>query len=815
MKSISLGRKIMGTFLLIGLIPLAVVGVISVNKAEQALKTQAFGKLDAVRSIKSGQISRFFQERLGDIDVLSLIAGNGGYAQPSALNPAKEAFLADYVKAYGYYDLFLIEPGGQAFFTVAKEADYQTNFLTGPYAQSNMGKLVREVMKTGKAAISDFAPYAPSNNEPAAFVAAPVKDGGAISGIVALQLSLEAINSIMQERNGMGQTGETYLVGQDKLMRSDSFLDPAGHSVKASFADPAKGAVATDASREALAGRTGTSIIIDYNGNPVLSSYAPVTVGATSWAVIAEVDEAEAFAEVFALQKMVGMIGLLAALITAAVAIGVSRWISRPIKSMTGVMGQLAAHNLTVEVPFADRGDEIGAMAKSVDHFKNQLIRVRQLEAEQEEQKRQAEADRRAAMNHMADSFESSVGKVVQTVTGAVTELQASASQMAATATETSHQATAVAASAQQASANVQTVASATEELAASINEISHQVERSLQVAAKADEEARHTTAMVENLSTAVGQIGQIVQLINAIAGQTNLLALNATIEAARAGDAGKGFAVVAGEVKNLASQTGKATEEITAHIQAVQQGTQEAVKAIDSISRVIREVNEISTTVASAVQEQTAATDEIARNVEQAASGTQEVTANVVVVQQAATDTGGAAEQIRMSASELSQQAEYLQGEVKRFLDQVRSDKEAMVLVEWLPDFATGIAAIDSHHQAYLSKINALYGDMMTGQGGKAIARILPGLLEEMKAHFAEEEAQMTKAGYGELGSHQANHRRFVDALVQAKRAIEDGKANATSELFDFLANWTRHHFTNDDRQMALALSSSGKRAA
>ncbi|OAN52456.1 hypothetical protein A6A05_10770 [Magnetospirillum moscoviense] len=811
----SLARKILIAFLLIGVIPLLVVGVIAVQKANTALNQQSFEKLDAVRSIKSGQISRYFQERLGDIEVLSLIAANGGYTQPTALTPAKEAFLADYVKAYGYYDLFLIEPGGQAFFTVAKEPDYQTNFLTGPYAQSNMGQLVREVMKSGKAAISDFAPYAASNNEPAAFVAAPVKEGGKVVGIVALQLSLDAINSIMQERNGMGQTGETYLVGQDKLMRSDSFLDPAGHSVKASFANPTKGAVVTDASREALAGRAGTALIIDYNGNPVLSSYAPVTVGATSWAVIAEVDEAEAFAEVLALKRAVGLIGLLAAVITVVVAVVIARLISRPIKSMTGVMGQLAANNLSVEVPFADRGDEIGAMAKSVDHFKNQLVRVRQLEAEQEEQKRQAEADRRAAMNHMADSFESSVGKVVQTVTGAVTELQASASQMAATATETSHQATTVAASAQQASANVQTVASATEELAASINEISHQVERSLQVAAKADEEARHTTAMVENLSTAVGKIGQIVQLINAIAGQTNMLALNATIEAARAGDAGKGFAVVAGEVKGLASQTAKATEEITAHIHAVQQGTQEAVKAIDSISKVIREVNEISTTVASAVQEQTAATDEIARNVEQAASGTQEVSANIGSVEQAANDTGGAAEQIRMSASELSEQAEYLQGEVKRFLDQVRSDKEGMALVAWQPDFATGIAAIDSHHQAYLSKINALYGDMMTGQGGKGIARMLPGLLEEMKAHFAEEEAQMTKAGYGELGSHQANHRRFVDSLVQARRAIEDGKANATSELFDFLAKWTRHHFANDDRQMALALASASKRSA
>ncbi len=236
-----------------------------------------------------------------------------------------------YIEQYGYYDLFLINPDGYVFYTATKEADYQTNMLNGKYSSSNLGKLVRQVSNSSQYGLADFAPYAPSNNEPCAFIAQPVKHNGDVEIIVALQLSLEAINEIMQQREGMGKTGETYLIGSDKLMRSDSFLDPSNHSVKASFANPNQGNVNTEASQEALSGKTDAKIIIDYNGNPVLSAYTPLKVGDTTWALLAEIDESEAFAAVNSIKWLIFIVAIIGIAAILAVAILIARSITLPI----------------------------------------------------------------------------------------------------------------------------------------------------------------------------------------------------------------------------------------------------------------------------------------------------------------------------------------------------------------------------------------------------------------------------------------------------------------------------------------------------
>ncbi len=274
-------------------------------------------------------------------------------------------FFEKYKNMYGYYDIFLLNPDGYCFYTVTKEADYQTNLVNGKYASSNLGRLARQVMDSQQYGIIDFEPYAPSNGEPAAFIAQPEVHDGQVELVVALQLSLEAINSIMQEREGMGETGETYLVGPDKLMRSDSFLDPANHSVKASFSNPNKGNVDTEAAAEALSGRTDSRVVIDYNGNPVLSAYAPLKVGNATWALLSEIDEAEVKAPIRSLLITVLIVGLIIAALVAAMGFFIARGIANPLIKGVDFAKSVSEGNLDARID-VDQKDEIGALANSL-----------------------------------------------------------------------------------------------------------------------------------------------------------------------------------------------------------------------------------------------------------------------------------------------------------------------------------------------------------------------------------------------------------------------------------------------------------------
>ncbi|WP_156936845.1 methyl-accepting chemotaxis protein [Bradyrhizobium sp. WSM2254] len=329
--------------------------------------------------------------------------------------------------------------------------------------------------------------------------------------------------------------------------------------------------------------------------------------------------------------------------------------IARPIRMIVGVLQELAAGRYQVDIAGLDRKDEVGEVAKTAEVFReNGLAKIR-MEAEQKEIEQRSAAQRRQDMLRLADQFESAVGEVIETVSSASTELEASATTLTSTAEHAQQLATVVASASEEASTNVQSVASATEELSSSITEISRQVQESARVASEAVGQARTTTERVSELSKAATRIGDVVELINTIAGQTNLLALNATIEAARAGEAGRGFAVVASEVKALAEQTAKATGEIGQQISGIQSATQQSVGAIKDISDTIERLSEISSAIAAAVEEQGAATQEISRNVQQAAEGTHQVSSNITDVQRGASETGSASAQVLSAAQSLS----------------------------------------------------------------------------------------------------------------------------------------------------------------
>ncbi len=576
------------------------------------------------------------------------------------------------MESRGYYDVFLLNEFGDVVYSVYKEADYATNVLNGEWKDSDLGKVFRQIQnkETGSVAFTDFASYAPSAGVPASFMATPVYEyGGEFHGAIIFQMPIDRINGIMQNAAGMGESGESYIVGADLTMRSDSRFREEG--------DPSSilnTKVDTASVREGINGSDGFMVTDDYRGIPVVSAYGPLTFNGVTWAIMAEIDVEEVDIPVVEMRNTILLIALLIALVVTAIGIFFARSITKPIANMTDVMGVLAEGNLEAEVPSQDRTDEIGDMASAVEVFKANAIEVKRLEAQQKEDEARSEKEKRDMMLAMADDFENSVGGVVNSVSSAATEMQSSAESVKGTAEETSKQSTVVAAAAEEASTNVQTVASASEELSSSISEISRQVSQSTQISSAAVAEVEGANEKVKGLASAANKIGEVVALITDIADQTNLLALNATIEAARAGDAGKGFAVVASEVKNLATQTAKATEEISAQIGSIQGATQEAVEAIESIGGTISQMSEISSTIAAAVEEQGAATQEIARNVEQAAQGTTEVASTISQVNSAADETGKSSSDMLSAAGELSQQAELLRGEVDKFLNQIRT---------------------------------------------------------------------------------------------------------------------------------------------
>jgi methyl-accepting chemotaxis protein len=531
-----------------------------------------------------------------------------------AITPEIEGSAGDYydnfVEEYGYYDLFLINPDGYIFYSVAEEADFQTNILTGPYAESSLGVAVREAAEAEDFAFGDFEPYEPSGGEPAAFIADAVMNQGKVSLFVALQLPLDRVNSIMQERTGMGETGETYLVGPDKLMRSDSFLDPENHSVSASFSNPQTGSVDTVAANEALQGTTDAKIITDYVGGQVLSAYRPVQVYDTTWALLAEINETEVRQPVRSLIVSIIIVGAVAAVLVAVLALLIALSIARPMIKGVDFAREVAEGDLTTTID-VDQKDEIGMLA---DALRNMVQRLR---------------------------------GVVNDIAGASNNVSSGSQQLSSSAQEMSQGST-------EQAANTEEVSSSMEEMDSNIQQNADNAAETQKIAEKASKDAERGGQSVQQTVEAMRNIAEKIGIIEEIARNTNLLALNAAIEAARAGEHGKGFAVVAAEVRRLAERSQKAAAEIS-------DLSGNSVAVAEEAGQLLQALVPDITKTAELVQEISAASAE-------QRSGSQQVTQAITQLDQVVQQNASQAEEMSSMAEELSGQADQLQQTISFF---------------------------------------------------------------------------------------------------------------------------------------------------
>ncbi len=536
----------------------------------------------------------------------------------------EDDFYARYIRKYGYYDLFLVHPQGKVFYSVSREADYNSNMISGRFADSGLGKLVKQVIQSCQFGMADFEPYAPSNNEPASFIAQPVISNGSIQLIVALQLSIDSINAVMQERSGMGRSGETYLVGPDHLMRSDSFLDPVYHTVKASFGNPEKGKVDTQAVSEAFTGMTDRKIITDYNGNPVLSAFTSVRAGDSTWAVLAEIDEDEVRQPVKELRRNLLIAAGIIAILAAGYAMLIAKGISDPLIKGVDFAREIAQGNLTARIDVHQK-DEIGILTGAM---RAMAARLREIVAD---------------VKQSADN-----------VSRGSQEMSSSAEEMSSSAEEMSQGVSEQAASAEEVSASM-------EEMASNIRQNADNAQETERIARKSAQHARESGTAVKETVSAMKTIAQKISIIEEISRQTDLLALNAAVEAARAREYGKGFAVVASEIRKLAERSQKAANEINTLSDSSVRIAEKAGEMLTLLVPDIEKTAELVQEISSACNEQDAGAEQVNKAIQQL---------DVVIQQNASAseEMASASEELASTSEELSGQAEYLRNTMSFF---------------------------------------------------------------------------------------------------------------------------------------------------
>ncbi|WP_208998268.1 methyl-accepting chemotaxis protein [Roseibium aquae] len=575
----------------------------------------------------------------------------------------------------GYYDVFLFDTEGNLIYSVFKELDYATNFKEGggEWASSDLGVVFREALAAkdrNPIAFEDFAPYGPSYDAPASFMAHAIHDAdGSAVGVLAFQMPIDRINGLMSQAMGLGETGELAFIGADRLMRNDSPSTPDKNDILATR-------VESPIVDQAFS--TGAAFGYDplFRGEKMDVEATAFDYQGERFAIVAMQADREAQAPVVIMGNRMAMIGLLLLVVAAAIGLWAARSIVKPIQTIVLAMNRLASGDTSIELDETTRKDEIGEMVEAVVIFRENAEQRVHLERKAL-QERDRERHRQTHMEKVIAQFRTIMDERLATVGSQMKRMQESSETLTGLAVRASDQATSASDASDHASQNVATVASATEEMTSTVQEIASQTETTSQIVDQTVEAADATNRNVAALSQAAEHIGSVVSLIRDIAAQTNLLALNATIEAARAGEAGRGFAVVAAEVKELADQTAKATDEISSQISGIQDSVRDAACSINNITDKVDEIRSLTTVVAGAIEEQHAATQEIAQSARFASDGTGQAAKNMTFVSQAIQKTSAEAATVNSASELVSKASEKLASEVAKFLEDVARDAE------------------------------------------------------------------------------------------------------------------------------------------